>query len=537
MLNAVEFIHPQKSNSDKILKISRCYDSHCHFFSTGEWLNTLQLGSIQKFSDLKNIANAIHQQSSQLIPQSNQPYQEQKYFRGKWLVGFGWDQSQWQFQDWPANALNANLLPNTLVLDQLFPDMPVAFSRADGHALWFNNKALQLVKDSLSMHEKSIWSEYQQQGQIQGGVALETARDFFWRLIPAYSRAQLQEFAMQSQQLFLSQGFTHLRDMECNLERLKILLQLEQENRLHLHLILNFELPCFNQLDIVLREMQQAQSLLKKSKKLRLGGIKFYVDGALGSEGALLSQKYQNRDHQGLQVYPDREIKTIIQQAWQHHFAVCVHVIGDQASQLIVEQIQKIQDQSGELHLEHVEVLRTETIKQLQSWNVTCHMQPSHWLSDKKFLAAKLGTLISSVFPWNKLVQAKIPIFWGSDSPIEPPSINRTLQALQDAKVCGISDPYSHLSAESPNSSTIKSRSASESNFMKNHLLTDFINNELSDHMALTWLQPHVCPAMENFGINSCSYFKYENDQGQSPKITCQQVLIDEQIVFSAPLK
>jgi predicted amidohydrolase YtcJ len=507
MLNAVEFIHPQKSNSDKILKISRCYDSHCHFFSTGEWLNTLQLGSIQKFSDLKNIANAIHQQSSQLIPQSNQPYQEQKYFRGKWLVGFGWDQSQWQFQDWPANALNANLLPNTLVLDQLFPDTPVAFSRTDGHALWFNNKALQLVKDSLSMHEKSIWSEYQQQGQIQGGVALEAARDFFWRLIPAYSQSQLQEFAMQSQQLFLSQGFTHLRDMECNLERLKILLQLEQENRLHIHLILNFELPSFNQLDTVLQDVQQAQSLLKKSKKLRLGGLKFYVDGALGSEGALLSQKYQNRDHQGLQVCPDSEIKTIIQQAWQHSFAVCVHVIGDQASQLIVEQIQKIQRQSGELHLEHVEVLRTETIKQLQSWNVTCHMQPSHWLSDKKFLADKLGPLMSSIFPWSQLVQAKIPIFWGSDSPIEPPSINRTLQALLDAKASGILDPYSNVSTE------------------------------LSDHMSLTWLQPHVCPAMENFGINSCSYFKYEHDQRQSPKVTCQQVLIDGQIVFTAPIK
>ncbi len=507
MLTDVEFIYPQKSNSDKILKISRCYDSHCHFFSTGEWLNTLQLGSIQKFSDLKNIANAIHQQSSQLIPQSYQTHQEQKYFRGKWLVGFGWDQSLWQFQDWPANALNANLLPNTLVLDQLFPDTPVAFSRIDGHALWFNNKALQLVKDSLSVHEKSIWSEYQRQGQIQGGVALETARDFFWRLIPTYSPSQLQEFAMQSQQLFLSQGFTHLRDMECNLERLKILLQLEQEKRLHLHLILNFELPCFNQLDTVLQDMQQAQLLLKNSKKLRLGGLKFYVDGALGSEGALLSQNYQNRNHQGLQVYPDSEIKTIIQQAWQHSFAVCVHVIGDQASQLIVEQIQKIQDQSGELHLEHVEVLRTETIKQLQSWNVTCHMQPSHWLSDKKFLAAKLGTLVTSVFPWNKLVQAKIPIFWGSDSPIEPPSINHTLQALQDANVCGISDPYSHLSDELSSSSTIK------------------------------LMQPHVCPAMENFGINSCSYFKYEHNQRLSLKVTCQQVLIDGQIVFSTPLK
>ena len=98
-------------------KIPRCYDSHLHLMGSGMLQRGLRLFDLQKPEDVRHLQIEKH------------------HFRGQWLVGFGWDQSKWPGQKWPTKE----------ILDQAFPDFPVAFSRADGHATWLNSKALEIA--------------------------------------------------------------------------------------------------------------------------------------------------------------------------------------------------------------------------------------------------------------------------------------------------------------------------------------------------------------------------------------------------------
>ena len=70
--------------------------------------------------------------------------------------------------------------------------------------------------------------------------------------------------------------------------------------------------------------------------------------------------------------------------------------------------------------------------------HVRCHMQPCHWLSDRVWLQEKLGDLYKYVFPWEALRLAQIPISFGCDSPVEPPSFLRNKEALEKSVQAGI---------------------------------------------------------------------------------------------------
>ncbi|MNL44619.1 hypothetical protein D3C87_1672070 [compost metagenome] len=65
--------------------------------------------------------------------------------------------------------------------------------------------------------------------------------------------------------------------------------------------------------------------------------------------------------------------------------------------------------------------------------HVRCHLQPCHWLSDRVWLAQKLGDLYKYAFPWEALQAAQIPMSFGCDSPIEPPSFLRNEEALRES--------------------------------------------------------------------------------------------------------
>jgi hypothetical protein len=74
----------------------------------------------------------------------------------------------------------------------------------------------------------------------------------------------------------------------------------------------------------------------------------------------------------------------------------------------------------------------------MKGLNITCHFQPCHWLSDKRWTEKKLGPLAKYLFRWKELECVGIPFYFGSDAPIEPSSLIRTYQALVDANESGI---------------------------------------------------------------------------------------------------
>jgi predicted amidohydrolase YtcJ len=396
-------------------EIPRCFDSHTHFLATGMMQKGLRLFDLHSPEDVVRL---------QVRPE---------HFRGDWLVGFGWDQSKWPCKDFPTRE----------ALDRVFPDFPVAFSRADGHALWLNSKALEIAG---YLNQNEIEKPTPKGGLIlrdsQGfptGIFIELAKVEVDFLIPDYSKLQKRDFLLAAVQAFNSAGFTHIRDMTCNLAQWEILREMDLAGQLTLYVEENFVCENLTDFQRALAELQQARAA--ETPHLKATGIKFFFDGALGSQGAYLSQFYPGTQQRGLILWELDEVAEVIKDTWKSGFEVCVHTIGDEAAHLILKTALKVQEEQnlqGVLNIEHGEVVRPETLDLMQKLDVVCHLQPCHWLSDRRWLKEKLGELYSYVFPWAELQKRQISFQWGSDTPIEEPSVFNNFRALEESPREGI---------------------------------------------------------------------------------------------------
>ena len=390
--------------------IENLFDSHTHFLATGEFLAGLNLRSLKSKQDLLNLNKS------------------QAFYRAEWFVGFGWNENHF-----------IDLKPTRQNLDTAYPDTPVFFSRADGHASWVNSCALKKLnfwgknKKDFSIEDQAMLG-FDELGELSGLLKEKFHLQALLSL-PNYSKVQKRNFLKTAMANYNQQGFTHIRDMGSNKDQFLIEVELEEAKELTLHIIHNFICEHKNDFERALMEAKDCQKL--ESTLLKVAGLKFFYDGSLGSETALLSVPYNGQEsgNKGLVNWSITDLEELMKKTWQSGFEVSVHTIGDEAAHQIVQAARRISSSgvAGLLNLEHVEVLRPETIQAMKSLHVVCHMQPCHWLSDKIWLKEKLGSLFSSAFPWESLRAAKVPLFFGSDSPIEPAVLKNNLQALRDS--------------------------------------------------------------------------------------------------------
>jgi predicted amidohydrolase YtcJ len=398
-----------------IWKIPRCYDSHLHFLGTGLMQKGLRLFDLKNPEDIGKLKIEKH------------------HFRGEWLVGFGWDQTKWPGQTWPTKE----------ILDRFFPDFPVALSRADGHATWLNSKALEIAGYLNQTEAQKPTPKggviHRDSNGFPTGVFTELAKMEVEMLIPHYTHEQNLEFLREAVRYFNQRGYSHVRDMSGFQEQWNLLRELDLQGELTVYVEENF--TCENLIDFerALKEAKQARD--NATPHLKARGIKFYFDGSLGSQGAFLSQFYPGTCNKGLTLWDLKDVEQVFERTWQEKFEVCVHTIGDEAAHLILKTALKVKKEkniSGVVNIEHSEVVRPETIELMKEFETVCHLQPCHWLTDRRWLRERLGRLYEFAFPWQALQTQGIQMQWGSDSPIEEASVQNNWTALNESVKEGI---------------------------------------------------------------------------------------------------
>lgn len=395
------------------LKIPRLYDSHVHWLATGEYLSGLRLNELSSAIDIRTLEV------------------KKNYFRGEWLTGFGWDENNWSNKE----------LPTKEILDEVFPDTPVIFQRADGHSSWCNTQALKKLN---ILNNQSYIQKYNQFIKTDSngeptGVLTETAHVQALEKVPSLNLEQTKVALKFATKIFNQAGFTHIRDMTSSMLQWQAAVELEKNDELTLCVDSYFVIEKLEDLDTLIENVNHLKK--NQTKYLRAKGIKVFFDGSLGSETALLSQPYQNTGKSsGVLCWSIEAVAEIIRRTWSHGLEVAIHTIGDQAAHLVAEKARAISAQGvlGKLNLEHVQVMRPETIQLLKPLHVHCYMQPCHYLSDRVWLKDKLGALYKHAFPWQRIYNAKIPLNFGSDSPIEPTSIFNNFKAMDLANAEGV---------------------------------------------------------------------------------------------------
>ncbi|MEN0058366.1 MAG: amidohydrolase family protein, partial [Bdellovibrio sp.] len=333
-------------------------------------------------------------------------FKKPEYYRQDWLVGFGWDDSQWK------------TAPHKRILDQLFPHTPVLLARGDGHRCWVNSRALELLGQTS-----------------ETGVLLEQDHLKAWDRLPAFTREQQRSHIVAACKVYNAAGFTHVRDMSCTESLWNLLVEMSRAQELNIAIEENYTSYGLDDFDGILQKCLQAKK--EETARVRMKGVKVFFDGSLGSETAYLSQPYYGREGggRGALLWSLSDLEEVLKRTWAEGLEFSVHVIGDEAAHQMVLLARKISAQGhvGRLNLEHVQILRPETIQMMKPLHVRCHMQPCHWWSDRQWLEQKLGSLYRYVFPWEALRLAQIPISFGCDSPVEAPSFWRNKTALDES--------------------------------------------------------------------------------------------------------
>ena len=372
-------------------------DAHAHFYQLGLGLQEVDLRGTQS---KKEVIERITE---------FEPYKTADF-----IVARGWDQNDWEDQSYPTKE----------DLDAVFPDVPVALQRVDGHALWVNSKALKMagidkagpVPGGMIMGNAQ-WSP--------NGILVDAPCDRVFELIPEPT-TEISARALQSAQDYcFSLGLTGVHDAGLRRSVIELIDSLQEADILRI------------KLDAMVSNIEPDVSyFLAKGPtvkhRLRVGAIKVYADGALGSRGAALRAPYSDDPgHFGAIITPMDELRSLADRALASGFQVNTHAIGDSANVSVLRVYQKVlaKQKNVRWRIEHAQVVPPNYFGAF-SKNIIPSVQPTHATSDMYWVEERLGKdRMAGAYAYNSLLNQAGLLALGTDFPVEYVNPMLTLSA------------------------------------------------------------------------------------------------------------
>ena len=368
-------------------------DGHTHFLSLAYRLNRVDLEGI---NSLEQLLSVIAEYCKNLEPDI-------------WVIGDGWDK----------NLLGDELLFTTVPLDKICPNNPAALLSKDHHLLWVNSKALQISSvDENTKEPAGGRIERDNRTKKPTGLLKENAIGLVWGQVPSPSAPVCRELLKKALQMANSYGLTGIHNLE-DQETLLLLQDIMTEEGLTLRV--SFWIPD--------GDLNSAISLGMKSsfgnEFLRFCGVKFYCDGTLGSQTALMFEPYEgSKDNFGVEVTPSKELTRMVRKASQAGISSAIHAIGDKGVHNALNVIESSMSSSGEKsrlrhRIEHVQLIKSQDIERFSRLKIIPSVQPIHAPSDRPVAEKYWGRRCNLAYPYKTLLSTGTHLTFGSDAPIE----------------------------------------------------------------------------------------------------------------------
>lgn len=328
---------------------------------------------------------------------------------GGWILGRGWNQELWTDKRFPTAA----------DLDAVVSDRPVFLTRVDGHAAVANTAALKLAGITAARDPQGGKIERDANG-APTGLFIDNAMDLLVKAIPRPTAAELDRAFAKAQDLLLSYGITAVGAMSTPLDSWNAMKRAGENGRLSVRLTVYAD------------QLAPVQKIAKPTPwlygdRLRLVGVKFYADGALGSRGAWLKEAYADKpDTKGLQFHPDAELLALANTAASRGFQVAIHAIGDAADAQVISVFERLSRKYGadrRWRIEHFQVADPADIPRLAKSGIIASMQPVHQTSDRLMAEARLGpNRLAGAYAWQSVLKSGARLAFGTDFPVESPN-------------------------------------------------------------------------------------------------------------------
>jgi hypothetical protein len=329
--------------------------------------------------------------------------------RDGWVRGRGWNPHHWGGE-----------LPDRAVLDQHTGSRPVALQSHDMHALWVNGEALRLAGIDDGTPDPAGGRIVRDAAGRATGVLLEYAAQLVTSVLPQPTESGTAAAVLEAQAILHAWGITGVHTVPAihiaEPEPFGLLDRLRRDRQLALRVLQHIPVE---RLDAAIAEGMKSG---EGNDFVRVGAVKMFLDGALGSRTAWMREPYEGTDSTGIRVLEPAAFLENVERAARAGIASVVHAIGDAAVELAFRVLgdPSLRVPAMAHRIEHVQCCPAHRIADAGLLGVTCSMQPSHlrtdWRIADRFWGAERA---SRTYAFRSLLVAGARLVFGSDAPVE----------------------------------------------------------------------------------------------------------------------
>lgn len=327
-----------------------------------------------------------------------------------WILGRGWNQEKWGLGRFPTAA----------ELDSVVSDRPVWLERADNHANWGNSLAIERAGITAKTPDPAGGRIIRDAAGKPQGVFVDMATALVKKVIPA-PRPKDRDLAFaRFQQAMIARGVTAVADMGTSAADWQTFRRAGDQGRLMVRIM-----SYADSIETLELMAGPGPGPWLYDDRLRMGGVKLYLDGALGSRGAALKAPYADEPGtRGLPLLTPAQLRNLMSRAAMDGFQTAVHAIGDAANAEVlaaIEELSESYDGDRRWRIEHAQIIDPADIPMLGKHGVIASVQPLHQTSDRLMAEARLGPdRLAGAYPWRSILAAGGRLAFGSDAPVEP---------------------------------------------------------------------------------------------------------------------
>jgi len=378
-------------------------DSHVHFLGGGDALTSVQLHDASSPEEFRRRIGEY----AKSLP------------KGAWIRNGLWDHTLWT----PA------VLPTHQLIDGVTSDIPVFVWRIDGHMALANGLALKLAGVDRNTKDVPGGEIVRDKEGNPTGILKDHATSLVESVMPPPSERELDAALEAAMREAASHGVTSVQNMwdsttdPFSAVKLREFQKFERGGKLTVRIY--HASP--------LREWKSLADTGVQAgfgdPVLRIGNLKSFADGALGSETAWMEAPFADKPgYSGLasaDLTDSAGYYAGIQAADQAGLQISIHAIGDRAIHTVLDLFERAERENGpadrRFRIEHVQHLRPDDAARFAQLGVVASMQPYHAIDDGRWAEKELGPVrIQSSYAWRSLLDHGAVLAFGSDWPVAP---------------------------------------------------------------------------------------------------------------------
>src|SRR5580658_482766 len=381
-------------------------DAHVHFTDGGAQLDSVELNDA---TSPQEFARRIGERAT-------------KTTKGEWVLGGDWDETKWS----PAE------LPTKELIDAVTPAMPVAVNRYDGHMVLANSLALKLAGITAQTPDPTGGVIVRDKQGNPTGALKDAAEDLLFKAVPPPSHDQRRHAIERALEHSASLGVTSVQHMNPDYADIAIYSELLDEGKLTTRI---YAAPLITQVD------DQVKIGIRRAfggPYLRIGAVKAYADGSLGSATAYFFEPFSDQpNNRGLlsdEMHPISLMQDRMMRADAAGLQICTHAIGDAGISAILDLYSEIEKEHGSRdrrwRIEHAQHMAAKDFDRFARLHVIASVQPYHAIDDGRWAEGRIGHDRSArTYAFRTLLDHGVRLALGTDWNVAPLNPMLTLYA------------------------------------------------------------------------------------------------------------